>query len=172
MEQGVNYNEGTESFETRRIGDHEYKVEAFSCDRAITLGEPLMDVLTSASAAITDQMGFQAAARGIMQIRQNIIIEKEELPLWKYIELLFGLTTIDGQKMVGDYDWKHFFKRKYDLLYDVLAFVLEVNYASFLPVLSSLLMLIGITLKKVPVPNPNEKNQTLPNASKETTTDG
>jgi len=146
---GVDYNEGTDTFEVRRIGDHEYKVEAFGADRALTLGEPLMEILAGSSTALMDQMGMQGAAREVMNVKRNIFIDGKQVQFWQYVDLLFAMTAVDGNKMEGLWNWKQFFKRKGSLLIAVLTFILEVNYASFLPELQRLTALMGLQLEQV-----------------------
>lgn len=158
----------------RVIGDNTFTVTLFGADKAIDIGEPLFDIMAATISSLDE--GLRSAAEALIKNKHSIMIDDEKIPLSKYIAMLLQFTKIDGHRMEGQYLWTQFFKGRLSLLLDVVTFVLEVNYADFLPKLQTLLTLImsqvGMQFESAEKSEQKSDNSKSPDASNQPDIDG
>jgi len=116
--------------ESRTIGDHTYEVTQFPTTKALTMLNRLVCLLGESIGTMTDDGGFSSAAK-------TLIGRLEGEDLAEFCQSLLEKVTIDGQKQQGEKYFDLHFAGQIGHLFEVVAFVLEVNFNDFLSVLKT-----------------------------------
>lgn len=118
----------------KNINGRVFRVSEFPAMRGwktfVKLSRGLMPAMASVAGAIKNWEDLEIDGDGLVKAAELLITELDEDKSEILINELFSLTWIDGQELMPQFDMV--FQGEYGMLIKALAFVIEVNYKSFL----------------------------------------